>query len=153
MKTSYLIASGLTALLLTGCIDNIAGINNSKPDEYILNSKGGWALHCRTNQPLGSDGTNFWNYNNLPHGTVDYVCKEGRAYLPGQAPNCDVQTGFCPPDKDTKKCYSDEIGSYYYSKECKKEDSLSGYWDGDKWMNREGNAENPIWVEGEWAGL
>ena len=152
MKKSYLIASGLIAVLLTGCIDNMAGINNSKPDKYILNGKGGWALDCLSNQPLGVNGDYFWDYNNLPHGTVDYVCKEGRAYLPGQAPNCDVQTGFCPPDKDTKKCHSYET-SIYYAKQCKEDEHLIGYWDGDKWMNREGNADHPVWVEGKWAGL
>ncbi|MGO1283043.1 MULTISPECIES: hypothetical protein [unclassified Psychrobacter] len=155
MKTSYLIASGLTAVLLTGCIKDPAGIHNTNVDNYILNSEGGWALDCVTNRPLGSDGDYFWDYNNLPHGTVDYVCKEGRAYLPGQAPNCDMQDGFCPPDKDTKKCFSDDLGSYYYSKECNQNsgDRVDGYWDGDKWMNRVYNGGDVYYVEGKWFGL
>ena len=28
----------------------------------------------------------FWNGNNLPKGTTEFVCKNGKAYLPDQVP-------------------------------------------------------------------
>ncbi|TCM60890.1 hypothetical protein EC844_13010 [Acinetobacter calcoaceticus] len=28
----------------------------------------------------------FWKINNLPKGTTEFVCVDGKAYLPGQEP-------------------------------------------------------------------
>ncbi|MDV2439490.1 hypothetical protein QR665_08370 [Acinetobacter gerneri] len=45
-------------------------------------------MDCR-GRPLVKDGawTNaFWDNNNLPHGTIYFVCRDGKAYLPEKAP-------------------------------------------------------------------
>lgn len=35
---------------------------------------------------VGDWADRFWKENNLPKGTIDFVCVEGKAYLKGQEP-------------------------------------------------------------------
>ena len=35
-----------------------------------------------------SDADKFWRDNNLPKGTTKFICKNGTAYLPKQATDC-----------------------------------------------------------------
>ncbi|EPR82771.1 hypothetical protein L289_2689 [Acinetobacter gerneri DSM 14967 = CIP 107464 = MTCC 9824] len=38
---------------------------------------------------MGKDSSwtrDFWKENNLPEGTIHFVCRDGKAYLPEKAP-------------------------------------------------------------------
>ncbi|MDQ9010211.1 hypothetical protein RFI36_10735 [Acinetobacter gerneri] len=59
--------------------------NNSKYYEF---PGGGLVMDCR-GYPLGKDSEvtdYFWDKNNLPRGTLNFVCRDGKAYLPEKAP-------------------------------------------------------------------
>ena len=41
-----------------------------------------------TNPNTVSAAERFWQANNLPKGTNDFVCKDGKAYLPSKVTDC-----------------------------------------------------------------
>ncbi len=67
-------------------INSLLDVN--RDNNYIEYPGGGLVMDCR-GRPLVKDGawTNaFWDNNNLPHGTIYFVCRDGKAYLPEKAP-------------------------------------------------------------------
>ena len=83
--------SVLTALAinLTACYkqsDILGG------EEYLKDNKNGLVSDCRgeflSTKFKPSEADVFWKDNNLPRGTTQFVCKNGTAYLPKQATDC-----------------------------------------------------------------
>ncbi|MDQ9010212.1 hypothetical protein RFI36_10740 [Acinetobacter gerneri] len=59
--------------------------NNAK---YLEQPGGGIVKDC-SGSPLSKDSLltrRFWQENNLPQGTIYFVCRDGKAYLPEKAP-------------------------------------------------------------------
>ena len=54
----------------------------------LIDKKGGIVRDCEGGMLLKkSPFTNrFWEQNNLPQGTTEFVCVDGKAYLPGKEP-------------------------------------------------------------------
>ena len=80
-------------LSLTAC-DTLQNWNStylSGGGEYLENDQG-IVADCKGNklsmQLEPSDADLFWQENNLPKGTNDYVCKDGTAYLPNKVTDC-----------------------------------------------------------------
>ncbi|MEN8281466.1 hypothetical protein [Acinetobacter gerneri] len=60
--------------------------NNTK--YYKFPNGGGTVTDC-TGAGLAKDSSwtrDFWKENNLPEGTIYFVCRDGKAYLPEKAP-------------------------------------------------------------------
>lgn len=59
--------------------------------EYLSNQEGS-VLNCEgkliSTKLKPSDADNFWRDNNLPKGTANFVCKDGKAYLPNKVTDC-----------------------------------------------------------------
>lgn len=72
---------------MVGCFEyNILPTVDDK--DFLLKKNGGIVENCK-NEPLfkKSPNTNiFWEKNNLPKGTTEFVCVNGKAYLPGKEP-------------------------------------------------------------------
>ena len=69
--------------LFSACSFDIIG--KSDPSSYIRNQKGEIVFDCK-GKSLGKDSAHFyWDYHNLPRGTTEFVCVDGKAYLPGKA--------------------------------------------------------------------
>ena len=95
MKTtkSKVVITLVFALFLTACNSdwvtrnwNISPINKSPeflrhPDGQIIRQCDGAGIAMR-----GGAREKFWRDNNLPKGTTEFVCKNGKAYLKGQEP-------------------------------------------------------------------
>ena len=73
-------------IVFTGCGPLPVDVNR-KPD-YLRNSNGWIVVTCSGDSLIkGSAKTQaFWDNNNLPHGTIHFVCRDGKAYLPENAP-------------------------------------------------------------------
>lgn len=74
-------------IIMSGC--NHYNILPSIDDDRILiDKKGGIVRDCEGEMLLKeSPFTNrFWEQNNLPQGTTEFVCVDGKAYLPGKEP-------------------------------------------------------------------
>ncbi|QOW47030.1 MULTISPECIES: hypothetical protein [Acinetobacter] len=72
---------------LAGCIDyNILPTVESK--DILRNKNGGIVKDCQNDFLLKKSPftDNFWKENNLPKGTTEFVCVNGKAYLPGKEP-------------------------------------------------------------------
>ncbi|ENV33896.1 hypothetical protein [Acinetobacter gerneri] len=92
MNMKYLVSSlCVICIPLTACFLGSFGPlpmdvhNNSKYYEF---PGGGLVMDCR-GYPLGKDSSwtrDFWKENNLPEGTIHFVCRDGKAYLPEKAP-------------------------------------------------------------------
>lgn len=70
-----------------GC--NHYNILPSIDDDKILTDKNGGIVRNCNGRMLTKDwpGTQaFWEKNNLPQGTTEFVCVDGKAYLPGKEP-------------------------------------------------------------------
>ena len=94
MKIINTILAGICMLSLTAC-DDLRNWNSSYLSggtEY-LSDKDGTILDCRgdtlslTGKPK-SEAERFWQDNNLPKGNTDFVCKDGKAYLPSKVTDC-----------------------------------------------------------------
>ncbi len=76
---------------LSGCFLASFGplpMDVNRKTNYMEYPGGGLIMDCK-GSPLSKDGPwteAFWDKNNLPHGTTKFVCKDGKAYLPGQLP-------------------------------------------------------------------
>lgn len=92
MKMIITILAGVCLFSLTAC-DNLRNWNSGylTGGEYLTNEQGlvsschGNHLSVR-NKP--SEADRFWQDNNLPKGTTDFVCKDGKAYLPSKVTDC-----------------------------------------------------------------
>ncbi|WP_312967517.1 hypothetical protein [Acinetobacter gerneri] len=75
-------------LNVIGCVDLdiIAGRVDS--NDYLRNKSGNIVLNCQDIPLFKKDpNTNiFWKNNNLPKGTTEFTCIDGRAYLKGKEP-------------------------------------------------------------------
>ncbi|MGP9600957.1 MULTISPECIES: hypothetical protein [unclassified Psychrobacter] len=92
MKIVNIIISGVCLFSLTAC-GNLQNWNSDylSGGDYLSDDQG-LVADCQGNY-LGisnnlSDADLFWQDNNLPKGTNDYVCKDGRAYLPNKVTDC-----------------------------------------------------------------
>ena len=75
------------ALFLTAC--NTKDWSPIKIDpEYLKRADGTKVRQCDgSGVPLRNGGPEwFWEENNLPKGTTEFVCVDGKAYLPDQLP-------------------------------------------------------------------
>ncbi|TCM60886.1 hypothetical protein EC844_1306 [Acinetobacter calcoaceticus] len=75
------------SLMLQACVD-MDILMTPDIDSYLTDKDGSFVRNCK-GHPLSkkSSWTNdFWERNNLPKGTIDFVCVDGKAYLPGQEP-------------------------------------------------------------------
>ncbi|MGP5214699.1 hypothetical protein [Psychrobacter immobilis] len=93
MKIISTILAGVCLLSLTAC-GNLQNWNSdylSGGGDYLSNDHG-LVADCKGNklsmQLKPSDAELFWQDNNLPKGTNDYVCKDGGAYLPNKVTDC-----------------------------------------------------------------
>ena len=93
MKIISTIMAGVCLLSITAC-NNLRNWNSSYLSgggEYLENDQG-LVADCKGNklslQLKPSDADLFWQDNNLPKGTNDYVCKDDRAYLPNKVTDC-----------------------------------------------------------------
>ena len=70
--------------LFSACSFDIIGT----PDDssYLKNKKGGFVYDCYSGAISKNFAVDFWERNNLPKGTKEFVCVDGKAYLPGKAP-------------------------------------------------------------------
>ncbi len=77
-------------VLLTACsIDPLDFYNPTHQKSYLKNSLGRAVQDCTDTGryiALGDSAKEFWKENNLPKGTINFVCKNGKAYLPDQVP-------------------------------------------------------------------
>ena len=64
-------------------------INSTSGTKYLKDKNGKDVRDC--NNVLityrGGGREIFWKENNLPKGTTEFVCKDGKAYLPNQVPS------------------------------------------------------------------
>ena len=70
-----------------GCVNyNILPTFDS--DDVLRKKNGGFVKDCNDSVLfINSPNTDyFWNFYNLPKGTTEFVCKNGKAYLPDQVP-------------------------------------------------------------------
>jgi hypothetical protein len=85
-----LILCGLS-IALTACILGGLGLlplDVNRDNDYLRNKDGYIVDDCNGNS-LSSDSLptrRFWQENNLPRGTLNFVCRDGKAYLPEKAP-------------------------------------------------------------------
>lgn len=94
MKIISTILAGVCILSLTAC-DDLRNWNSSylSGGSLSLSDKDGTILDCRgdtlsvTGKPK-SEAERFWQNNNLPKGNTDFVCKDGKAYLPSKVTDC-----------------------------------------------------------------
>ena len=86
---------GVCLLSLTAC-GNLQNWNSgylSGGTKYLSNEQGSMVGDCRgdnlslSGKPT-SEAERFWQDNNLPKGTANFVCKDGKAYLPNKVTDC-----------------------------------------------------------------
>ncbi|MCH4244277.1 hypothetical protein [Acinetobacter gerneri] len=90
---SYLLSLILCGLSisLTACFLGSFGplpMDVHNKSEYVRYPGGGAVSDCR-GYPLIKDSSKtdyFWDKNNLPRGTIYFVCRDGKAYLPEKVP-------------------------------------------------------------------
>lgn len=88
MKTISTILVATSLLSFTACMNSRDWIGGG---EYLSNDRG-MVSDCQGNF-IGtsndiSEADLFWRDNNLPKGTTDFVCKDGKAYLPNKVTDC-----------------------------------------------------------------
>ncbi|EPF74538.1 hypothetical protein [Acinetobacter rudis] len=91
-KLSVVALLVLMSAPLTACFLGSFGplpMDVNRKNEYLEYSWGGIVKDCQGNALSSADSLStkaFWDNNHLPHGTIDFVCVDGKAYLPGQQP-------------------------------------------------------------------
>ncbi len=87
MKKLRLISIFSLSICLTACAEMLGAPVGIKND-YLRDKHGEIVMDCDGSALSGNSlpTRRFWDENNLPHGTTDFVCKGGKAYLPGQVP-------------------------------------------------------------------
>jgi hypothetical protein len=78
-----IIMSCIALLMLSACTFDILPRPNFK--DYVKNADGSIVSNCNgggffKDSPKRLE--NFWKDNNLPYGTLDYRCKDGKPYMP-----------------------------------------------------------------------
>ena len=88
MKCFYKIVSVSTlVLLITGCSDFVDSFSPIPRQKVLLHVDGSSVRDCQGRAlPIRGDAESFWRKNNLPKGTTEFVCVDGKAYLLGQEP-------------------------------------------------------------------
>ncbi|MBF0658427.1 hypothetical protein IPZ60_06715 [Psychrobacter sp. NG25] len=93
MKIVNIIISGVCLLSLTAC-GNLQNWNSDylSGGEYLSDDQG-LVINCygnliSTKHNSESAANRFWQANNLPKGTTDFICKDGKAYLPSKVTDC-----------------------------------------------------------------
>lgn len=85
----YLSVLTAVAVNMTACYTQSDIIGGG---EYISNKDYGLSQDCYgeliSTQLKPSDADKFWKENNLPKGTTQFVCKDGKAYLPNKVTDC-----------------------------------------------------------------
>ena len=94
MKILNTILAGVCLLSLTACGKlqnwNSDYLSGDRTD-YLSNDQGtvgdcqGFRLST-SDKPSAAD--RFWQANNLPKGTTEFICKDGKAYLPSKVTDC-----------------------------------------------------------------
>ena len=80
------------AIFLTACnsdwVTNNWNISPIKTEpEYLRHPNGQRVLQCDgSGIAMRGAREKFWRDNDLPKGTLNFVCKNGKAYLPDQVP-------------------------------------------------------------------
>ena len=69
---------------LSACTFDILG--TPKDSSYLRNSKKEIVVDCYGGGVSKDFAVDFWQRNNLPKGTTEFVCVDGKAYLPGKEP-------------------------------------------------------------------
>ena len=84
---------GVCLLSLTAC-GNLQNWNSGylSGGEYLSDDQG-LVINCygnliSTKHNSESAANRFWQANNLPKGTTDFICKDGKAYLPSKVTDC-----------------------------------------------------------------
>ena len=88
LKYIYKILSVSTLVLfIAGCSDFVDSFSPIPRQKVLLNIKGNIVRDCGGGAlPIGDDAESFWRKNNLPKGTTEFVCVDGKAYLLKDAP-------------------------------------------------------------------
>ena len=75
------------SLILQACVD-MDILMTPDTDHYLKGADGFILSNCEggTVSKNSSKTEIFWKKNNLPKGTTEFVCVDGKAYLPGQEP-------------------------------------------------------------------
>ena len=73
-------------VIFSGCY--YYDINHSSANiEFLTDKNENLVLNCNV-QPIAKRGQEiFWKQNNLPKGTTEFVCKDGKAYLSNTLPS------------------------------------------------------------------
>ena len=75
-------------IIFPGCSYDMDFINNGENLKYLKDKNGNNVRDCyHTLLTLRGGAAIFWKQNNLPKGTTEFVCKNGKAYLPNQVPS------------------------------------------------------------------
>ncbi|MBE0443886.1 hypothetical protein [Psychrobacter sp. FME5] len=90
MKIIRAVLITICLLPLNACLDMNAALQGG--GKYLKDDQGRLVGDCRGNnlsmELSISDADTFWQDNNLPKGTYDFVCKDGKAYLPSKVTDC-----------------------------------------------------------------
>lgn len=78
-----IIVSCIGLLMLNACAFDI--LPRPDPKDYVRRADGSIVNDCKgggffKDSPKRLE--NFWRDNNLPYGTLDYRCKDGKPYMP-----------------------------------------------------------------------
>ena len=93
MKIISTTLASVCLLSLTAC-GNLQNWNSDylSGGEYLSNDHGMvincYGNHISTKHNSESEANKFWQDNNLPKGAADFVCKDGKAYLPSKVTDC-----------------------------------------------------------------
>ncbi|WP_353173584.1 hypothetical protein [Acinetobacter rudis] len=91
-KWTIILSISLISIPLTACFLGSFGplpMDVNRKNEYLEYSWGGIVKDCQGKALGAADNLmtkRFWDQNHLPRGTIDFVCVNGKAYLPGQQP-------------------------------------------------------------------
>mgnify|MGYP003607028708 CR=1 FL=1 len=88
LKYIYKILSVSTLVLfIAGCSDFVDSFSPIPRQKLLEHPNGSSVRDCQgAPLPEGGGAKEFWRSNNLPKGTTEFVCVDGKAYLPGQEP-------------------------------------------------------------------
>ena len=77
----------VSMLLITACSDFVNAFSPMPRQKLLEHPNGNSVRDCEDRGlPIGYHSESFWRKNNLPKGTTEFVCVDGKAYLPGQEP-------------------------------------------------------------------
>lgn len=78
-----------SSMLLTACsTGSFDIIETPKPSVYLTNRLGNKVFDCNGVALVKRSANTdlFWKRNNLPKGTTEFTCVDGKAYLPEKVP-------------------------------------------------------------------